>query len=104
MSSHSYHNTTQETGENAARFEEIARTQEDCVLAFFRAHPRADGWTPSEVNRRAMRSCPLTSTRRAITNLTRDGKLVRTNMKRKGPYGRPEYAWRIGSPTQPGLF
>jgi len=104
MRAHSHHNTTDETGDTAVKFEATASTQEARVLAFFRDHFREDGWTPSEVNRLVMPECPLTSTRRAITNLTHDGELVRTNIKRRGPYGRPEFAWRTVAPEQAALF
>lgn len=104
MRTHSHHNTTHETGETLAGLEAAARTQEDRVLAFFRNHFRSVGWTPSEVNEIIMPESPLTSTRRAMTNLTYDGKLVRTEIKRTGPYGRAEFAWQVAGPEQASLF
>ena len=38
---------------------------------------------------------PLTSVRRAITNLSSDGELVKTNDKVTGIYGKPEHLWRL---------
>lgn len=104
MRTQSHHNTTHETGETLVEAEAAARTQEDRVLAFFRNNRRAGGWTPSEVNKIIMPDCPLTSTRRAMTNLTYDGKLVRTEIKRRGPYGRAEFAWQTPGPEQASLF
>lgn len=38
---------------------------------------------------------PITSVRRAISDLTRDGKLVKTDKQVIGIYGRKEYVWRL---------
>ena len=38
---------------------------------------------------------PITSVRRAISDLTRDGKLVKTDKQVMGIYGRKEYVWRL---------
>ena len=36
----------------------------------------------------------VTSIRRAITDLTNSGKLRKSDMKVRGPYGKPEHLWR----------
>jgi DNA-binding transcriptional regulator PaaX len=36
---------------------------------------------------------PLTSVRRALTNLSKQGKLIKTDEKKKGIYGRDEFIW-----------
>lgn len=100
----SHHNTTHESGDCLAGMERQASTQEIAILTFFRANNHRDGWTPSEVFRRIDLNCPLTSIRRAMSNLTRAGQLVRTGIKRPGMYGRPEYAWRRPGPEQTSLF
>jgi hypothetical protein len=38
---------------------------------------------------------PLTSVRRAIHDLTDQGKLIKTDLKIKGMYGRAEHVWEI---------
>ena len=38
---------------------------------------------------------PLSSIRRAVTNLTRSGKLEKTFEKTKGSFNKPEYIWRV---------
>ena len=38
-------------------------------------------------------NCPLTSIRRAMTNLTTDGKLIKTNRYVIGIYDKPEHLW-----------
>ena len=114
-----YHNTTNEDGPQLARFQKHAKTQEAQILKVFR-----DAWvknkgstlSPSQVYDRLwynrdtkQASYLLTSIRRAITDLTKEGYLVKTDKKIKGPYGRPEYLWRLVPETtidgfQWGLF
>lgn len=94
-----YHNTTHLTGEQLTR--EIVRTgsQNDKVLQWFLRHPGE--WSPSQVwvltNMKA-EGVPLTSIRRAITDLSdprNGGYLVRTETMRQGLYGKPEGCWRV---------
>jgi hypothetical protein len=87
----SYHNTTEVHGEQLRLFENRCGEQEQAVLAFFAA---GGEWSPSQVWQRVLPFAPLTSVRRAITNLTRSGRLVKTSQQRTGPYGRPECIWR----------
>ena len=41
------------------------------------------------------RKIPLTSVRRAISDLTREGVLKKTDKQRTGYYGKREYMWRL---------
>ena len=95
----SFHNTTRESDAKLAEYEGRAVTQEDRILEYF-----ASNWhteiSPSRVQRYLLPNVPLTSVRRAITNLTTQGKLERTEKKVDGLYGRPEYCWRYAGPTQ----
>ena len=96
-----YHNTTHLTGEQLTR--EIVRTgtQNDKVLQWFLRHPGE--WSPSQVwvltNMKA-EGVPLTSIRRAITDLS-DPKygfktyLEKTGNMKVGIYGKPEGCWRV---------
>ena len=89
-----YHNTTHLTGEQLTR--EIVRTgtQNHKVLQWFRNHPGE--YTPSQVWRwMDLPNVPLTSIRRAITDLTFMGYLERTETMRDGLYGKPEGCWRV---------
>ena len=40
-------------------------------------------------------NCPITSVRRALTNLTNDEKLVKTDDFVKGNFGKKEHLWRL---------
>jgi hypothetical protein len=94
----SYFNTTNETRE----YRNQADRQEDLVLEYYRLMRRA---SPSQVHEDILRTAPLTSVRRCITNLANDGKLVKTEMKVKGQYGRLEYVWElVGDTSQRELF
>ena len=87
----SHHNSTHEQGELLQWMEVHAIGQEALVLAAF----RRGAASPSEIHARAFSDqVPLTSVRRAITNLTQRGLLERTAIKVRGPFGRPEYVWR----------
>lgn len=89
----SYYNTTHSVHPDLNRYEKKAKSQEETILEFFRVSGRRS--SPSEVLMVLFdNSVPLTSVRRAITNLTNEGELVKTNKQIRGPYGRPEYQWR----------
>lgn len=100
----SYHDTTNAPADKRKEYEQKALTQEDKILAYFRRnwHRRL---SPSQVQRYVMQAQPITSVRRAITNLTNKGLLVKTEHKVDGPYGRPEYQWQYkGENRQEEMF
>ena len=90
----SYYNTTQATHPELGQYEKKAKSQEERILEWFRKGV-LDA-PPSEI-----RYClfdtevPITSVRRALTNLTNNGDLVKTDVQFKGPYGRPEFLWKL---------
>lgn len=90
----SYYNTTHSTHPDLTKYEESAVSQEVKILDWFKKGV-LDA-PPSEI-----RYClfddgvPITSVRRALTNLTNAGELVKTDKQVPGPYGRPEYQWRL---------
>ena len=90
----SFYNTTHAAGGDLQDYEATASGQERDVLHIFQIHPTA-GIMPSTIHRLLATKAPLTSTRRAITNLTSHGVLEKTNKQRPGPYGRPEHCWRL---------
>jgi len=89
-----FHNTVNAIQPELFEYQAKAQTQEDEIAAFFRLWRR--GWSPSEVWTHLFSSrAPLTSVRRAISNLTAKGVLERTETKRQGVYGRLEYVWKL---------
>jgi len=89
-----YHNTTGLAGEQLERRIEQAESQEEVVEALFEAHPA--------VQDIALPNSPITSVRRAITNLTDESVLRKTDHQKEGPYGDPNYTWTLA--REPTLF
>ena len=90
----SYHNTNDEASPVLERSEAKAQTQEDVILQLFK---RGGEYTPDGVWQKlyAGTMVPITSVRRAITNLTNLGQLEKTDKQRVGMYGKQVYVWRV---------
>jgi hypothetical protein len=67
--------------------------QEEYILAFFKDEEKPQ--SPSMVYDALPEHWPITSVRRAITNLTTAGELVKTNNTVTGMYGKPEHLWSL---------
>lgn len=94
---YTYHNTTETLGTELKLYQDKAKSQEVRILAFLLEDP-VRPITPSVAVRWIFKdSVPITSVRRALTNLTNAGELVKTNAQVKGPYGRPEFIWKLAS-------
>ena len=87
----SHYNTTNESGNQLSLLTEIAIKQEDKVLELFTIYKKL---SPSDVWK-YYSQYPLTSIRRAMTNLSIAGKLVKTDEKKIGIYGRNEFIWQL---------
>jgi hypothetical protein len=69
-----------------------AATQETVLLAWLQAQP-GKRFAPSEVHT-GFPHWPLTSCRRALTNLAKRGDLIHHEKdRREGPFGSPESTW-----------
>jgi len=92
----SYHVRSHQTVAEVVSGEGKARRQEDRVLGWFQAHPTARV-TPSELWRwEGVARLPLTSVRRALSNLTTQGWLRHYKSDRRpGPYGANESTWGL---------
>lgn len=88
-----YHVTTDLTPAQHVAAATAASRQDDAVLAVFRHENRP--LSPDEVLALLPSQCLLTSVRRAITNLTKAGALVKLHQYRDGPYGRPVGLWAL---------
>ena len=90
-----YYNTVNESGRMLDDYTAKAMTQEDRILEYYRNH-RHLAFSPTQIQGAlCMHGVPITSIRRAITNLTNRGELVKTGKKARGMYGRDEYCWRF---------
>ena len=99
-----YHNTLAHEGETLRRYEQKAMSQDEVILNAFYLLPSDCGYTPSEALACLLPNAPLTSVRRSMNTLTKQGKLIKTDETRMGPYNRPETVWRLADPVQTDLF
>jgi hypothetical protein len=99
----SHHVRSHQTAEEALAGEARARAQEASILGYFQAFAgtaACEGatpgrWTPSEVHA-VFPQWPVTSIRRALTNLTSAGRLVHYPADRRpGPRGARESTWGL---------
>ena len=91
-----YYNTTNLTNPELKIASKRTEKQSDVVLDIFERQEYP--LSPSMVFDYAMNlgfEWPLTSVRRAISNLTNDGKLNKTTRKIRGIYGAKEYMWEV---------
>lgn len=88
-----FHNSTGLTGRQLLAAARVARGQDAAVLEVYRTAGRA--LSPSEVHARMPGRVLLTSVRRAISNLTNAGALVKLDATQPGPYGQPEHLWQL---------
>ena len=87
-----YYNTNRESGETLQESCQKTKTQEEMVLGFFQLAP--DPWPPHAVRSIVFNNrVPLTSVRRAITNLTLEGKLIKTDTMVMGSHGKMVHTW-----------
>ena len=94
---HHYHNTVGHQGQALKDHEARAYTQDQQIADFFTCHP-GELYTPWEIQALVfgIPRPPITSVRRAMSNLTRDGILTKTTEKKVvGVYGHTSYAWTL---------
>jgi hypothetical protein len=92
----SYWNTTRLTGTPLADAETHCKNQEERIMFLFRTYDQK--MTPSEVFKKwqlVWPVIPLTSVRRALTNLTKRGELEMTDELVTGVYGALEHYWKL---------
>jgi hypothetical protein len=89
----SFHNTIGEQGTLLQESERKARTQDERILRFFSKYPDVF-FGPSDIQAHFPEML-LTSVRRSITNLTKNGKLEKTTRQKIGAYNKKEYLWKL---------
>ena len=98
----SYHNTVGASGELLDQFESKAKSQDVKIMEWFTR--RGGHASPNDVLLDVFGcTIPLTSVRRALSNLTKAGLLVKSDYQVMGPYGRLEHLWKLPT-TQIRLF
>lgn len=95
---HSYHPRHPLPEPERVERERKASKQDTTVLRFFQQHP-TEAFTPDQVWMAVIPEAPLTSARRAITNLTTRGDLEKLERTVPGIYGHPVGMWRLRRPA-----
>ena len=89
-----YHNAIGTVGYLLEEYEAKAKRQDDIILELFKICDSP--LSPSQVYLDFYEEFPITSIRRGISNLTRDGFLEKLPWNRiKGLYGRHECTWKL---------
>ncbi|MCH9717430.1 MAG: hypothetical protein K0U52_10155 [Gammaproteobacteria bacterium] len=91
-----YYNTNNETGSKLKESNQKAETQQEIILRMFKSKIRltaSDAWKIYDPNG----ITPITSIRRAITNLCDSGDLVKTAETKRGIYGKNEHVYKYVS-------
>ena len=90
-----FHNTNNESGIELTVSKTKAKYQDEVILEYFKLHPDKD-FTPFEVQEAlGLIATPITSIRRAMTNLTSANKLLKTDIQREGQYGKKNFCWKL---------
>ena len=92
--SREYYNTINESETVAKESKEKAKKQKDQIFAIYRHTLRP--MTPAEIWEHYSfkdKNVPITSIRRAITNLESEGLLEKTDIQKPGVYGKLNYCW-----------
>lgn len=95
---HDYHNTVGLKDDELRERCRRAKSQEDRILWFFKNNsemlcpPHFFQYSGHDLFDSPV---PITSIRRALTNLTTAGLLTKTDVMVRGPYGDPVHCWRL---------
>ena len=97
-----FFNTINFSGKELEKANAKAAKQEDLILALFKANPDKK-LSPSQVHtifgRKYQLYPPITSIRRAMTNLTGRLELIKTDEMIPGLYQLPEHTWKYAGLT-----
>lgn len=98
-----YHQTQDYlTEEQVAEYRDTAGRQEDLIYAYYRANSHLS-FSPETIQARILPNTPITSVRRAISNLASAGNLERVGSE-TGNHGRPVGLWRYKPKVQEGFL
>jgi hypothetical protein len=95
-----FFNTIDENPDELAKSQAQALTQEQMIMKCFNHYEKP--LSPSMVLSISGLNCPITSIRRAMTNLSDNGKLEKTNDYVEGLYGKQEHLWCL--PKKPEVY
>lgn len=99
-----YFNTNKEKGQTLLDSEKKASNQESKILSVFERNPN-ERYTPYAIQAFCFTNplhhegfdTPITSVRRALTNLVTKGLLVKTETMKLGAYGKMVHTWMLNT-------
>ena len=92
-----YYNTNQLTGEQLLDAIHNAKSQQEKILVYFQGYPDRR-FAPHQIKAAIFsEQTPLTSIRRAITNLEQDKFLTKTGRMIEGDFGAPVHTWCLNN-------
>lgn len=97
-----YYNTNKEIGEQLEESRAKAESQERIIMGYFRRRYKAL-FTAEDCHKWFSDHTPITSVRRALTNLTKEGLLVKTSAMKEGMYGKQIHCYTLPN-GQTSLF
>jgi Fe2+ or Zn2+ uptake regulation protein len=87
-----YYNTNNEEGANLLKSRMNTQKQEDVIYLLFNDDVHL---SPDMIKTLLVQDYPITSIRRALTNLTDKGLLKKTNEMVMGKYGKKTHTWKL---------
>ena len=93
-----YYNTNKEAGKTLRKSKKKAFNQGKMILAIFQQNPKSK-FTPEVILQKLQAvhlNYPITSIRRAMSDLKEEGYLIKTDDKAKGDWGKNVHLWKIG--------
>jgi hypothetical protein len=90
----SFYNTVGLTNKRLVDAIKKADTQQNAIYLVFKGNPKKH-FSPTDIYNIFKKSMLLTSVRRAISNLTSEGKLIKTDKKVDGQYGVVNLTWKF---------
>ena len=89
-----YYNTTSLDGIELKEAKNQEMKQKERILEFFKANKKEE-FTPFDVHKALFgNATPVTSIRRAITDLTKEGELTQTQTQKREIYGKNNFCWK----------
>lgn len=95
METQHYHNTTKQNTEFVLSAKKKNKSQEEIVFDIFLKYKKLSA---SEVLEHYPKNIPLTSIRRAISNIQYEGRLRKLTETRIGIYNAPEHYYAVVTP------
>jgi hypothetical protein len=90
----SYYNTNKLVGEELKKSNSKAKSQEEEILRIFKNKIKLSA-SETWIIYNNQGNTPITSIRRAISNLCNNGQLIKTDDTKKGIYGKKEHIYKI---------